>query len=786
MHRSRGILSHNASRASQRLRGIRPEFPELNLPTQPVRRQARDNLANIAQSQQSAGAEAPVHAAQVEDNDSLNVFQLLARDSFPAEQWFQHLPADAAADNVIAEQQRPDIAVAALDTRHNDAADAQGQQAAAVAERLQHLGQQQQRDAAAAVDRVLRQQQQQFEEEQRQQESLQLNQAQQLQFQIQQLRLQQREAQDALRQTQQQQHELLQQQQQQRAQEELRQQQQQQAETQRQREIQEAQLQVQRAQQQQQEIEQQRIEAQHRQQQQEQQLQQQRAALQRQIDQLAETARQREEHERLAHAEANLELQRLQAAQAQAQLQAQQEDFELQLAQQVAEVELQRLNRARQVAERQLLDSVAAATAAARTTSVTATAPLVTTAFSTSHLQTAARPTSVVSLPTFTTTTVQPIVITPIVTPVVTPVTQAIAPTTELVRQPISIGGMSKSALSPPEPYKGDKSQDAKDWLATLNFWVDFRNIPPLEAAKMFPVLLRETAIVWFQTLDAATRNNWTALQAAFVARFQHPQHIQWQDTTDVFSYKQSAQETVDEYIAVMLKKISRVTDLSIRNQIHAVISGLRPELRQHVIQHTCDSIEEVRRWATIAETATPVTTANVDVVNALKTMQERIDLLTQHHVVAALKPPQQQQLQPPTQYVQQQPQLQQNYGQQGQQRYRNNPRTYSNSNRQPNTYQPQQQQQPFQNLHAQQQFMQQQFAPQQSHASPHVAGTTTINTQNNTTQNTCNFCGLVHRFANFCPATGKQCTRCFGYNHFGRMCTAVPTYNSPQQYQQQ
>ena len=93
----------------------------------------------------------------------------------------------------------------------------------------------------------------------------------------------------------------------------------------------------------------------------------------------------------------------------------------------------------------------------------------------------------------------------------------------------------------------------------------------------MFLVVLRDTALVWYQALRADQRVDWTTLQAAFMARFKHPDHKSGSTQKDVFNVKQ-ASSSVDTYLAIVLKKISRVKGLPLVTQMNAVIGGLHPE----------------------------------------------------------------------------------------------------------------------------------------------------------------------------------------------------------------
>ena len=300
----------------------------------------------------------------------------------------------------------------------------------------------------------------------------------------------------------------------------------------------------------------------------------------------------------------------------------------------------------------------------------------------------------------------------------------------------------------------------------------------PIDSADAFPVMLREAALVWFEELDDETKQDWPAIQERFLTRFCHPTHVQWADSSDVWHCEQQPNQSVDNYLNLMQKKITRVNNLPIVSQVHAVLSGLRPEIRMHFVQHTCDTIEDIRRWGLVAERSIPPpATSNNDVMTALKEVQEKLKILTTQ-TVAAIAPPSLERSQQQQQYQQVQQQQAAMYRQQP---YRNQrPRQFNNSGpRGQNSFAPRNygmqppQVPPFQYAGPagpQQQPMYQQPPTSMYQPTP----TPQAPPQNYGVNNAaCQACGSIHRF-NFCPAVGRQCLRCQGFDHFAKVCTFV------------
>jgi hypothetical protein len=93
-----------------------------------------------------------------------------------------------------------------------------------------------------------------------------------------------------------------------------------------------------------------------------------------------------------------------------------------------------------------------------------------------------------------------------------------------------------------------------------------------------------------------------------------------------VWNYHQQPDESVEEYLNNMDKKLSKI-EASTEQKRHAIINGLRPNIRQQVLQHEINSTEDIRRWSVIAESS-EVKDSNTSVASALKELQDQIGRL--------------------------------------------------------------------------------------------------------------------------------------------------------------
>ena len=69
----------------------------------------------------------------------------------------------------------------------------------------------------------------------------------------------------------------------------------------------------------------------------------------------------------------------------------------------------------------------------------------------------------------------------------------------------------------------------------------------------------------------------------------------------DFFQLKQGVNESIEEYILQMQLK-GKSAHMAENLLKHAILGGLRNEIRQVVMMHQIDTIEDIKRWGLVAE----------------------------------------------------------------------------------------------------------------------------------------------------------------------------------------
>jgi hypothetical protein len=130
---------------------------------------------------------------------------------------------------------------------------------------------------------------------------------------------------------------------------------------------------------------------------------------------------------------------------------------------------------------------------------------------------------------------------------------------------------------------------------------------------------LRSNAADW---VASVTSVNWADIEKAFEERFTQTDLRRWQHTGAVWSRKQNTGESVDDFVT-QIKKLAKIakigTDDSGKNMLFgAVVQGLRPTVRAHVLQSGVDNLDNLLKAARVAEVSEVPANVSEPVLNTL------------------------------------------------------------------------------------------------------------------------------------------------------------------------
>ena len=116
-------------------------------------------------------------------------------------------------------------------------------------------------------------------------------------------------------------------------------------------------------------------------------------------------------------------------------------------------------------------------------------------------------------------------------------------------------------------------------------------------------ILLKRAAKLWFDKLNFSNSEsrdssstpirNWAEFKQLFEERFKKHEGDYTRDVMDFFQLKQGVNESIEEYILQMQLK-GKSAHMAENLLKHAILGGLRNEIRQVVMMHQIDTIEDI------------------------------------------------------------------------------------------------------------------------------------------------------------------------------------------------
>ena len=193
--------------------------------------------------------------------------------------------------------------------------------------------------------------------------------------------------------------------------------------------------------------------------------------------------------------------------------------------------------------------------------------------------------------------------------------------------------------LIAPQPFTADASSPtaAEDWLAHFQRYANFKKLTTQQQIDLFSLLLRGAPAQWYSTLSNAVTRDWHQLVAEFKSAYFPNANLLWCDSQKLLSMQQQPNESVTAFVA-RVKHQSRRLHITAQTLHHAVLSGLRPSLRQFVVTQggliDLPTAIEVALRAESNQASDPMTSLLMDSVEAqskvTESQNQRIEELTQ------------------------------------------------------------------------------------------------------------------------------------------------------------
>ncbi len=187
-----------------------------------------------------------------------------------------------------------------------------------------------------------------------------------------------------------------------------------------------------------------------------------------------------------------------------------------------------------------------------------------------------------------------------------------------------------------PPPFFGVHTEDAETWFRGVEWWLQTKRAADDRARIAFVAgMLRDSARSWFHALpfaavDAPAQEpglrTFADFKEAFQVRYRRDATNEWRDQAALWSMSQGATESVEHFIAAV--EVKAVTARATPEQVKgAVINGLRQQLKAAVLNHEIRSLDDVKKWALVAEDiAATSLTAPMDMTSAFKKLEDSLN----------------------------------------------------------------------------------------------------------------------------------------------------------------
>jgi hypothetical protein len=155
------------------------------------------------------------------------------------------------------------------------------------------------------------------------------------------------------------------------------------------------------------------------------------------------------------------------------------------------------------------------------------------------------------------------------------------------------------------QPFTGSShcGDQAENWLEQFSRYVTFKKLNEEDQLQLFQLLMKDQAADWLTALPRFRKDDIHVLKEEFMKRHRMTRVEKWRQTADIWKRRQGPTEPVDDYMAAMQAAARRVK-MAQSSLADAIIQGLRPEIRLHVLHAGSETLEQILEAARISEAA--------------------------------------------------------------------------------------------------------------------------------------------------------------------------------------
>ena len=157
-----------------------------------------------------------------------------------------------------------------------------------------------------------------------------------------------------------------------------------------------------------------------------------------------------------------------------------------------------------------------------------------------------------------------------------------------------------------PKPFRGVAvdSDGTEQWLDYFQTYTAYKEIREESKIQLFKLLLVDQAADWLRSLEPDVTDDFASLLRAFRRRYSITDIDRWRKATLIWQRDQQPLESVDTFVTA-IQNAARIVPIHDATLIRfAIIRGLKPAIRLHVLQTGATTLDDVIRAARVAEAA--------------------------------------------------------------------------------------------------------------------------------------------------------------------------------------
>jgi hypothetical protein len=152
-----------------------------------------------------------------------------------------------------------------------------------------------------------------------------------------------------------------------------------------------------------------------------------------------------------------------------------------------------------------------------------------------------------------------------------------------------------------PSPFTGRHHEDVLEFIKNFELWATFRKMDEESKLAALPLLLKDGAAMWYNTQPHDTHRNFADLRQALGDRYGPTKSDAWKRAAELWQMKQSSKQSTDDFIT-SVQQAAQKLDVAVEQTFLVTLNGLRPNIRQHVIQHDPKTIDDIQKWGRLTE----------------------------------------------------------------------------------------------------------------------------------------------------------------------------------------